>query len=62
MLRAMPREGGPVLNSWRKNSYFHFHPMHNLYSLVMALILFGMISAVPGDAGAIGGVRAFQPL
>ena len=43
MLRAMPREGGPVLNSWRKNSYFHFHPMHNLYSLVMALILFGLV-------------------
>lgn len=28
---------------WKRNSYFHFHPMHNLYSLVMALILFGMI-------------------
>jgi len=30
-------------NLWRRNPYFHFHPMHNLYSLVMALILFGMI-------------------
>jgi len=28
---------------WRRNPYFHFHPMHNLYSLIMALILFGMI-------------------
>jgi hypothetical protein len=30
-------------NHLRRNPYFHFHPMHNLYSLVMALILFGMI-------------------
>ena len=28
---------------WKRNPYFQFHPMHNLYSLVMALILFGMI-------------------
>jgi len=27
----------------RRNLYFHFHPMHNLYSLVMALILLGMV-------------------
>jgi len=32
-----------MLNSWRKHSYFHFHPLHNLYSLMMALILFGLI-------------------
>ncbi len=32
-----------MLNSWRKNPLFHFHPMHNLYSLIMALILFGLI-------------------
>lgn len=32
-----------MLNSWRKTPYFHFHPMHNLYSLMMALILFGLI-------------------
>jgi len=30
-------------NSWRRNQLFHFHPLHNLYSLIMALILFGMI-------------------
>jgi hypothetical protein len=30
-------------NPLRRNPYFHFHPMHNLYSLVMAIILFGMI-------------------
>jgi hypothetical protein len=30
-------------NSWRRNPYFHFHPTHNLYSLVAALILLGMI-------------------
>lgn len=33
-------------NPFRRNPYFHFHPMHNLYSLVMALILFGMILLV----------------
>lgn len=27
----------------RRNPFFHFHPMHNLYSLVMALVLLGMI-------------------
>jgi len=32
-----------MLNSWRKNPYFHFHPMHNLYSLLAAVILFGII-------------------
>jgi hypothetical protein len=32
-----------MLNSWRKNPLFHFHPTHNLYSLMMALILFGLI-------------------
>ena len=26
-----------------RNSYFHFHPLHNLFSLVAALILFGMM-------------------
>jgi len=30
-------------NPWKRNPYFHFHPMHNLYSLVMALILFGLV-------------------
>jgi len=30
-------------HSWRRNPLFHFHPMHNLYSLVMALVLFGML-------------------
>ena len=30
-------------NHWKRNPYFHFHPMHNLYSLVMALVLFGML-------------------
>ncbi len=28
---------------WKRNPYFHFHPSHNLYSLLMAMILFGMI-------------------
>jgi hypothetical protein len=28
---------------WKRTPYFHFHPMHNLYSLVMALVLFIMI-------------------
>ncbi|MGB9234221.1 MAG: hypothetical protein WCC04_07385 [Terriglobales bacterium] len=28
---------------WKRNPYFRFLPMHHLYSLVMALILFGMI-------------------
>jgi hypothetical protein len=28
---------------WKRNPYFHFHPMHNLYSLVMAVVLFGMM-------------------
>ena len=30
-------------NNWRRNPFFHFHPMHNLYSLVMALVLLGML-------------------
>jgi hypothetical protein len=30
-------------NSWRRNPYFHFHPLHSLFSLMMALILFAMI-------------------
>lgn len=30
-------------HSWRRNPLFHFHPMHNLYSLLMALLLFGLI-------------------
>ena len=33
-----------VKDRWRRNPYFHFHPMHNTYSLVMALVLFGMIA------------------
>jgi len=32
-----------MLNSWRKHSLFHFYPLHNLYSLIMALIVFGLI-------------------
>lgn len=35
-------KGGPMLAK-RRNLYFHFHPMHNLYSLLTALILLGMI-------------------
>ena len=30
-------------NHWKRNPYFQFHPMHNLYSLVMGLILFGAL-------------------
>lgn len=26
-----------------RNPYFHFHPLHTLFSLVSALILFGML-------------------
>ena len=32
-----------ALKNWRRNPFFQFHPMHNLYSLVMALILLGMV-------------------
>jgi predicted PurR-regulated permease PerM len=33
-----------------RNPYFHFHPLHTLFSLLTALILFGMLAwllAVP---------------
>jgi hypothetical protein len=26
-----------------RNPFFHFHPLHNLFSLVAALILFGLM-------------------
>ena len=26
-----------------RNSYFHFHPLHTLFSLVGTLILFGLL-------------------
>ena len=26
-----------------RNPYFHFHPLHTAFSLLMALILFGML-------------------
>src|SRR5437879_938837 len=26
-----------------RNAYFHFHPMHNLFSLLSALILLGLL-------------------
>jgi hypothetical protein len=26
-----------------RNSYFHFHPLHTLFSLVSALILLGLL-------------------
>ncbi len=26
-----------------RNSYFHFHPLHTAFSLLAALILFGMM-------------------
>jgi len=30
-------------HSLKRNPLFHFHPFHNLYSLLMALLLFAMI-------------------
>ncbi len=52
-----------MLNSWRKHSLFHFHPLHNLYSLIMALILFGLDPALHGDAGTmsiVGGLARLE--
>jgi len=30
-------------NRLNRNPYFHFHPLHALFSLAAALILFGML-------------------
>jgi len=30
-------------NRLARNPYFHFHPLHTLFSLVDALILFGLL-------------------
>jgi len=30
-------------NRLNRNPYFHFHPLHTLFSLVGGLILFGML-------------------
>ncbi len=30
-------------NRLARNPYFHFHPLHTLYSLVAAVILFGLM-------------------
>lgn len=27
-----------------RNPYFHFHPLHSLFSLLSALILFGLLA------------------
>jgi hypothetical protein len=27
-----------------RNPYFHFHPMHSTFSLIAALVLFGLIA------------------
>jgi hypothetical protein len=31
-------------NRFARNPYFHFHPLHSLYALIMVLILFGLFS------------------
>ncbi len=28
---------------FNRNTYFHFHPLHSLFSLLAALILFGLM-------------------
>jgi hypothetical protein len=30
-------------NRLTRNPYFHFHPLHSLFSLVAAVILFGLM-------------------
>jgi hypothetical protein len=30
-------------NRWGRNPLFHFHPLHTVFSLLGALILFGML-------------------
>jgi len=30
-------------NRFARNPYFHFHPLHTMFSLVAALILFGLM-------------------
>jgi len=40
------QEGGPMLatrNRFGRNPYFQFHPLHTLFSVLGALILFGML-------------------
>jgi hypothetical protein len=39
-------QGGLMLatrNRFARNPYFHFHPLHTAFSLLAALILFGMV-------------------
>src|SRR5215469_6986922 len=45
-LAAPVPSGGLMLatrNRFRRNSYFQFHPLHTLFSLLGALLLFGML-------------------
>jgi hypothetical protein len=38
--------GGPMLvarHRFTRNPYFHFHPLHSLFSLLAAVILFGLL-------------------
>jgi hypothetical protein len=40
------RKGGLMLathSRFQRNPYFHFHPLHGLFSLVGTLILFGLL-------------------
>ncbi len=30
-------------NRFARNPYFHFHPMHSTFSLIAALVLFGLM-------------------
>jgi hypothetical protein len=32
-----------IKNNWKRSPYFHFHPMHNLYSLAMVLVFLGLL-------------------
>ncbi len=41
---SAPRFANPRFRSrFDRNQYFHFHPMHSLYSLIAATALLGMV-------------------
>lgn len=44
--RTRVREGGLMLATrqrFARNPYFHFHPLHTMFALLGALILFGLL-------------------